>query len=187
MSKQNMERWLPWIGGGIGMLLLLAGLLFLFGGPWPAKKYHGIDIPPGQALTIKIFFLNSETNKEEIEEFQVHKEAHLSKQILQIIERMARQPETKKIRTLWPLTLKVRSAYLRKNGFLILDFEKGVQYNQSNSAFHELAAIYSIVRTITANFTQVKQVKFLIGGQEAETLAGHIDISRPLQLSDLKW
>jgi len=36
-----------------------------------------------------------------------------------------------------------------------------------------------VVRTLTKNFPEVRQVKFLINGQEEETLAGHLDITRP--------
>lgn len=187
MGDPSLGKWIPWVGGALGVLLVLTGIFVLFNGPGNNKKYQAIEIPPGQAKVIKLFLLNVETNKEEVENFQVNKEAALWHQLARIIGRMARQPEREKTMSLWPLPLKVRSAYLRKNGLLILDFEKGVQYNQLNSAFVELAAIFLIVRTITANFDQIKQVKFLIGGQEAETLAGHIDISRPLKLSDLKW
>jgi Sporulation and spore germination len=187
MEKKGFGQWIPWVGGILGVLLVLIGLYVLFNRSGQSNTYQSMKIPSGQAKAIKLFSLNIETKKEAVENFQVHKEAALRHQLSQMIEQMARQPENEKMRSLWPLPLKVRSAYLRKNGFLILDFEKGVQYNQSNSAFDELAAIYLIVRTITANYEQIKQVKFLIGGQETETLAGHIDISRPLKLSDLKW
>ena len=41
----------------------------------------------------------------------------------------------------------------------------------------ELLAVYAIVNTLTQNFEEVKQVHLLIEGREAETLAGHIDLS----------
>jgi hypothetical protein len=46
--------------------------------------------------------------------------------------------------------------------------------------------IYSIVDTLVLNLEQVRQVKFLIGGQEAATLAGHVDLSRPFK-ADMLW
>jgi hypothetical protein len=47
-------------------------------------------------------------------------------------------------------------------------------------AWTEVLAVYSLVNTLVENFSDVKQVQILIDGNESETLAGHVDISRPL-------
>lgn len=44
----------------------------------------------------------------------------------------------------------------------------------------ELLAVYAIVNTVTANVPQIKKVQFLVGGQETQTLKGHIDLRQPL-------
>jgi hypothetical protein len=44
----------------------------------------------------------------------------------------------------------------------------------------ELASIYSVVNSLTQNVSGINRVQILIEGAEAETLAGHIDLSRPL-------
>jgi hypothetical protein len=41
----------------------------------------------------------------------------------------------------------------------------------------ETLAIYSVVNSITANVPSVKKVKFLIQGQEVDTLDGHVDLT----------
>jgi len=46
------------------------------------------------------------------------------------------------------------------------------------SADDELLAVYAVVNTLTHNFPEIRQVRFLMDGREAQTLAGHIDISR---------
>ena len=38
-------------------------------------------------------------------------------------------------------------------------------------------AIYAVVNTLTQNFEEIKEVRFLLDGREAQTLAGHIDAS----------
>jgi len=42
----------------------------------------------------------------------------------------------------------------------------------------ELLAVYALVNTLIQNFPEVRQVRFLMDGREAQTLAGHIDLSR---------
>ena len=44
-----------------------------------------------------------------------------------------------------------------------------------------MMTIWSIVNTLVLNVPEIEAVKILIGGGEAETLAGHIDLSRPLR------
>lgn len=44
----------------------------------------------------------------------------------------------------------------------------------------ELLAVYSMVDTIAVNFPRFRRVAFLIDGEPAQTLKGHIDLREPL-------
>ncbi len=44
----------------------------------------------------------------------------------------------------------------------------------------ELLAVYSLVNTIVTNFASIKRVQILVGDRMVDTLAGHVDLSRPL-------
>ncbi|HEV7500454.1 MAG TPA: hypothetical protein VGQ33_10650, partial [Vicinamibacteria bacterium] len=44
----------------------------------------------------------------------------------------------------------------------------------------ELLSVYSIVNSLTVNFPAIKRVQIHFDDRPAETLAGHIDLSRPL-------
>jgi hypothetical protein len=46
------------------------------------------------------------------------------------------------------------------------------------SAEDELLAVYALVNTLTQNVPEIRQVRLLMDGREAQTLAGHIDLSR---------
>jgi len=185
MRFTRTEKWLPMIGGIGGVLFIFfVGFIVFFHSSWRALDSSGHSIPPEQAMEVKLYFFDAQSRKEIIQTFRIHKDAPLRDQIKQIIDYMTEKPKNTGRKSLWPLSLPVRSVYLRKNGLLILDFEKSVQYNQS-SAFTELLAVRSIIRTLTSNFNDVQQVKFLVGGQEVETLAGHVDIFRPLRIEDV--
>jgi len=47
----------------------------------------------------------------------------------------------------------------------------------------ELITVYSVVNTLT-ELPGVKEVRWLIDGQAVESLAGHLDLSRPVARSD---
>jgi hypothetical protein len=49
-----------------------------------------------------------------------------------------------------------------------------------------MLTVYSIVNTAVANLDGIERVQILVEGKEVETLAGHLDLSKPL-LPDMKW
>src|SRR5205085_914653 len=52
---------------------------------------------------------------------------------------------------------------------------------QGTSGSHdELLSVYSIVNSLTVNFPAIKRVQILVDDRPADTLAGHVDLSRPL-------
>ena len=61
------------------------------------------------------------------------------------------------------------TAYIDLSNDFLSDFEPGIQ--------NETLAIYSIVNSLTINIPAVKQVHFLLQGQEVETLDGHADLT----------
>jgi sporulation and spore germination protein len=67
--------------------------------------------------------------------------------------------------------------YLLPDGTAIADFSETVETETPSGILNEELAVDSIVRTLGANLSNVRRIKFLIRGQEAETLAGHLDLS----------
>ena len=44
----------------------------------------------------------------------------------------------------------------------------------------ELLTVYAIVNAVTANLPAIQRVQLLVDGQEVDTIAGHVDVRRPL-------
>lgn len=74
--------------------------------------------------------------------------------------------------------LKIRELFLDASGTAYVDLSPAQQNGVKASAWEELLAIYSMVNTLAQNFEEIKQVRFLLEGKEAQTLAGHMDLSR---------
>lgn len=72
--------------------------------------------------------------------------------------------------------VKLRELYLDAAGTAYVDLEPA-QKELRAAAWEEFIAIYAMVNTITQNFEEIKEVRFLLGGREARTLAGHMDLS----------
>jgi hypothetical protein len=78
--------------------------------------------------------------------------------------------------------------YLPKMELLVLDFNENLVNAFPGGTAAELEFIYFIVDNICANFPEIKKVKFLSGGNEIRTLAGHIEMDQAFfpDLSRLK-
>jgi hypothetical protein len=74
--------------------------------------------------------------------------------------------------------MKLRELFLDAAGACYVDVTPVPQAGIKASAWEELLALYAIVNTLTQNFEEIKQVRFLVEGREAQSLAGHIDLSR---------
>ena len=51
---------------------------------------------------------------------------------------------------------------------------------------NELFTVYTIVNAVTTNLPDVQTVQVLIDGREVDTLAGHVELRRPL-VKNLAW
>jgi hypothetical protein len=73
--------------------------------------------------------------------------------------------------------IKLRAFYLDAQGTAYIDLEPSALPVRA-SAWDEQLAVYALVNTLMQNFEEIKQVAFLVDGRDAQTLAGHIDLSR---------
>jgi spore germination protein GerM len=74
----------------------------------------------------------------------------------------------------------LRAFYVSDRGEAFVDLSRDVSANHPGGSFTELLTVYAIVNTVTTNLPVIQRVQILIEGREAETLAGHVDLRRPL-------
>lgn len=80
-----------------------------------------------------------------------------------------------------PASADVRAVFLASDGTAYLDFSNNAIGLEAPGIGSETLAVYSIVDSLAANISAVKQVRFLIQGQEVETLDGHVDLTAAFQ------
>lgn len=94
----------------------------------------------------------------------------------QLIGALIANPPTPAQRTL-PVGATLLSFYILPNGTAVADFSDALASEMPSGILSEWMAVNSIVQTLAANMPGITRLKILIHGQEAETLAGHVDIS----------
>jgi hypothetical protein len=95
-----------------------------------------------------------------------------SKQLLNAL--IARAPAPEK-RTL-PAEASLLAFYIQPDGTAIADFSDEISSGMPSGILSEQLAVESIAQTLGANMTGIRQLKILVHGQEAGTLAGHLDL-----------
>ena len=75
----------------------------------------------------------------------------------------------------------LRAFYVTDRGDAFVDLSSEVSSNHPGGTSTELLTVYAIVNAVTANLPTIRRVQILIGGAEADTLAGHVDVRRPLE------
>ncbi|HKF53099.1 MAG TPA: GerMN domain-containing protein [Candidatus Acidoferrales bacterium] len=94
----------------------------------------------------------------------------------QLIDALIANPPTAAQRTL-PQGATLLDFYILNNGTAIADFSDELSTEMPSGILSEWLAVSSIAQTLGANVPSIARVKILIHGHEAETLAGHVDLS----------
>ena len=79
------------------------------------------------------------------------------------------------MRTL-PAEASLLAFYIQQDGTAIADFSDEIASAMPSGIQSEQLAVQSIAQTLGANVSGIRQLKILVHGQEAETLAGHLDL-----------
>jgi spore germination protein GerM len=83
-----------------------------------------------------------------------------------------------------PTGTKLRAFYVTERGDAFVDLSSDVVTGHPGGSLNELLTVYAIVDAVTANLPAVRRVQILVDGKEADTIAGHVDVRRPLSRDD---
>jgi hypothetical protein len=99
-----------------------------------------------------------------------------------VVRELMKGPSTAAVMRLFPPDTVVRGTYLLPGGTVVVDLG-GATLSQGwgTGSHQELMAAHSLAQTVSANFTEGRRVRLLINGGPAETLAGHVSLSRSLE------
>jgi len=79
-----------------------------------------------------------------------------------------------------PAGTTLRALFLTETGQAFVDLSRDVSMAHPGGSLNELLTIYTIVHSLTLNMPAVTAVQLLVDGKEVDTLAGHVDLRRPL-------
>lgn len=74
----------------------------------------------------------------------------------------------------------LRAFYVTDRGEAYVDLSPQVSTAHPGGTLAEMLTVAAIVNDVTANLPAVRRVQILIDGKQVDTLAGHVDLRRPL-------
>lgn len=175
------------LGVLIVVLLVLAVVFFRSGGE--EKIRHTLDESPQetdnifeeppQTRSITLYFLSEDDNFLHPEKREIIDHSSIVHQAIQSIEELLKGSQNDLLSPL-PEGTELREFFITRRGVAFVDFSGEIREEHLSGTSAEIGTVFAVVNTLTYNFKSIKRVFILIDGSEKETLAGHIDLSRPL-------
>jgi spore germination protein GerM len=186
-------RWAVVAGGGLVVLVIAALVLVLNlqrrqgksqqSGPTPTAA--AAAAPQDRMIKARLFYVSEDGRKLASLERDVRYAERPVDQARELIEAQLEPPDDPVVSAI-PKGTRLRALFLTKEGEAFVDLSGEISSAHGGGALDELLTIYTIVHALTANMPAITAVQVLVDGKEVDTLAGHVDLRRPL-LKNLAW
>jgi spore germination protein GerM len=103
----------------------------------------------------------------------------VSNQARSIVEALL-EPAPEGLASAIPRGTELRGLFVGERGDAYVDFSGSLRTNHPGGSSSEILTVYAIVAALTKNLPAVTSVQILVEGHEVDTLAGHVDLRRPL-------
>lgn len=141
------------------------------------------DVPSSpeaqRTINVKLFFSSKDAPGLVIEDREVPFSADLPRQLRTVLEELVKGSRSE-LRPTLAADTRVLEVFVTARGVAYVDLSKEATMGHAGGSDEELRSVYSVVNTITTNFPAVRRVQILVDDRPAVTLAGHVDLSRPL-------
>jgi hypothetical protein len=180
--------------GGLTVVAVVVGAV-LFGGAsrWYGRSAGrasaaGAPTPPstaGRRIKAHLFYVDADGTRLLSVERDVPFGEGAVEQARQIIEAQIGLVAEPLVSAVPPGT-RLRTLFVTERGEAFVDFSRELLTGHSGGSMDEVLTVYTIVEALTANLPAVTAVQLLVEGKQVETLAGHVDLRRPLA-KNLAW
>jgi spore germination protein GerM len=138
---------------------------------------------PAEAATPRIkarlFYLTADGMRLQPSEQDVEFGATTTAQARRLIEAQLQPPQPPLVSAV-PTGTTLKELFLTDRGEAYVDLSAELSKNHPGGSLDEILTVYTLVSALTENLPSITRVQILIDGREVDTLAGHVDLRRPL-------
>jgi hypothetical protein len=170
----------------LAAVLVAALVVLFFAGPrWlstPPEPNEAASAAPAEVRKIRanLYFVEADGERLSTVEREVLYAESPAEQARRIVEAELAPPPAPYISPIPPGTT-VKTVFLTPKGEAYIDLSPEVRTNHPGGTTNELLTVYALVNTLTSNLPAISGVQILVDGKEIDTLAGHLDLRRPLE------
>jgi spore germination protein GerM len=140
---------------------------------------------PGRKIKARLFYVNEDGTRLTSVERDVAYSEGAAEQAREIIAAQL-GPVAEPLVSAIPAGTTLRAVFVTEKGQAFVDLSREVVTAHPGGTLSELLTVYTVVNALTTNLPAVTSVQVLVDGKEVETLAGHIDLRRPLE-KNVAW
>jgi spore germination protein GerM len=151
----------------------------------PAAAAPAVPAPPGRRIKARLFYVAEDGTRLTSVERDVAYGERTDEQAREIVAAQI-APVVEPLVSAIPPGTTLRAVFITKSGDAYVDLSREARAAHPGGTFDELLTTYTIVNALTVNLPAVTAVQVLVDGKEVDTLAGHVDLRRPLA-KNLTW
>jgi hypothetical protein len=182
-------------GGVLFAVLLFTGLSRLLSTPAPQTAPDAADAPvvaatpapPEKAvprIKATLFFASEDGMRLVPAEAEVPLAEGVVAQARAIVEAQLAAAAPPPLASTIPQGSTLRGIFVSERNEAFVDLDPTIRSAHPGGTLQELMTVYTIVNALLTNLPTLQEVQILIGGQEVDTLAGHVDLRRPLRKNE---
>jgi hypothetical protein len=185
--------------GGVLLTAALAWFLFVGVERWrqhptqaPAEETAGVppaateSAPPATPhIKAHLFYVSDDGLRLKPEQRDVLFGEGMAAQARRIIEAQLEPPAAPAVSAI-PAGTTLKELFISERGEAYVNLSAEIARNHPGGSIDEILTVYTIVNALTDNLPAIGAVQILIDGHEVDTLAGHVDLRRPLR-KNLEW
>src|SRR5262245_26107644 len=141
--------------------------------------------PPGRKIKARLFYVGENGTKLTGIERDVAFADNAAEQAREIVAAQVGAVAEPLVSAV-PAGTTLRALFITENRQAFVDLSRDVIAAHPGGTINELLTVYTIVNAVTANLPAITSVQVLVDGKEVDTLAGHVDLRRPLT-KNLAW
>jgi len=178
--------------GGTLVLLVLVVLLFvglprrdITSAGTPAASSTSSSPVAGRRIKARLFYVSDDGTRLQAIERDVPFGEGTVEQARHIVEAQL-APAVEPLVSAVPIGTALRALFVTDRGEAYVDLSREVASGHSGGSMNEVLTVYTVVDVLTENLPAVTSVQILVDGKQVSTLAGHVDLRRPLE-KNLAW
>jgi hypothetical protein len=182
--------WLAFVGGLAVLVLIAISIARMYGpqdpAPPPADAPNTTSTAPRETAHITATLFFGAPDGQTL--VPVRRDVALAPTVVEqgrqiLTAQLTAEPPSSSVSVI-PAGTTLRAFYVTERGDAFVDLSSDVVSGHPGGSLNELLTVYAIVNVVTANLPAARRVQILVDGKEADTIAGHVDLRRPLTRND---